>query len=246
MMFRTNKNRSGFTLIEILLSLTIFSVIALTLYSTFATGMQLARRSENAAKIYREIRWSLERMKTDLQNTVDYDFRRSYPDRRVFTGKPDRVSFLIATDQGLKRVTYSLKAPEQNVIYQAIMGRHHSRNISQYTNYREQRNIYLLVREEQSFVDSLQEEEARNVQSDIVSTSLLEGGLEFSYPFLEGAGDNPRIVWKGAWEERYLPAAVHVKMRFINYENKEVPIIVEQDIFVPTGFGGEENSGGNP
>ncbi len=72
-------------MIEALLGLAIFSVIAVTLYSTFWSGIQIDQRLED--RIYRQASWALEGMARELQNATIYDFSSSYPDINGFLGE---------------------------------------------------------------------------------------------------------------------------------------------------------------
>jgi prepilin-type N-terminal cleavage/methylation domain-containing protein len=71
---RRRSKMRGFTLIEILLGLTIFAVIGLSLYTTFANGIQLSRQSEQLENLYREARWTYDILAADLENMVSYQF----------------------------------------------------------------------------------------------------------------------------------------------------------------------------
>ena len=125
------KINSAFTLIELLLGLSIFSVVSLCLYASFSTGIHLSRRSEKNNKIYREIRWALEQMSLDLENAVFYDFSNSYPGKLSFIGEDEKISFLLPSDEGLKVVSYYHMKPSESKIHQTLIGKTYSKNVNQ-------------------------------------------------------------------------------------------------------------------
>ena len=230
----------AFTFIETLLGLTIFSIIALSLYSTFSSGMQLSRKSENTNKVYREIRWSLDKISQDLENARPYDFTNSYPQMSAFTGTSDILSFILATETGLKAISYTLQSPESDSIYKTIIRHHASRNASFISRYEEKYSLKLFVREESSLLDYLQPAVEKKVERDILSPNIKEGGLKFSYAYLQGEGENAKVIWKDSWKEKQIPAKVRVEIIFIKSDKSQEPLVVKKDIFIPTGFFGEE------
>ena len=60
----------GFTLIEMVVSLTIFSVISLSVYSSFAGGITVWRKAEEFSSVYQTARLVLDSMALELTNTV--------------------------------------------------------------------------------------------------------------------------------------------------------------------------------
>ena len=94
----------GFTLIEVLMALLIFSIIALTLYSTFSTAILAWRRAKDVNRVYREAKLSLDLISTSLKNAEFFDFSRNYPDLKLFNGEVDKISFYISSDFGLKKI----------------------------------------------------------------------------------------------------------------------------------------------
>ena len=102
----------AFTLVELLLGLTIFSVIGLCVYSVFSGGIRLSGASERQGKIYREARLSFSLMAKEIENMLPYDFSNSYQDKNAFLGEEKQITFLIGNDDGLKAVSYYIVFPE--------------------------------------------------------------------------------------------------------------------------------------
>ncbi|MBI4436826.1 MAG: prepilin-type N-terminal cleavage/methylation domain-containing protein [Candidatus Omnitrophica bacterium] len=81
------RSRIGFTLLELLIALSLFSVIMVVVSSVFSTGILAWRRAEGESEQYQEIRLTFDRMGVELRNTIPF---QGIP----FEGKEDRLSFL--------------------------------------------------------------------------------------------------------------------------------------------------------
>ncbi len=234
------KKRKGFSLIELLLALAIFSVIALSLYSTFAAGIQLNKRSEDIQKVYREVRWALETMVKEFENAATYDFSASYPGQTPFRGNDDTVTFLLPTGEGLKFISYYLHDPDRGEVHTVEIGAAYSRNVPVIVRSHEDPRLTYLVREERSFIDYLQSPDSHNGQIEILCTQVKNEGLKFTYAFLEGKEENQRIVWRAPWTLPYVPSGVHLELTFIDPTLSQKEITWPRDIIIPTGFWGPE------
>lgn len=67
-----NKLVRGFTLVELLIAASIFSVIMLSLYSAFQTGILSYNRIDSAFNVYQTARIVLNRIELDLKNSFIY------------------------------------------------------------------------------------------------------------------------------------------------------------------------------
>jgi general secretion pathway protein J len=102
----------GFTLIEMLVSVAIFSVIAVAVYSAFAGGVGAWRSAQEFSSTYQTARLVLEDMARELKNSVTLDG----PD---FVGERQRLSFLTVgqppaakrppAETRITRVTYEVR-----------------------------------------------------------------------------------------------------------------------------------------
>ena len=233
----------GFTLIELLLGISIFALVALSLYSTLASGIQLNRRSQNLNKIIQEARWSMEQIVHDLENIVPYDFSNSYPDKAAFTGESDRISFILRTDSGLKVVSYYLYSPGKEEVEMTVIGKTITKNIPLITRREEiSEEVSYLIREEQSFIDFLQPSDQQESDIEMLSTNIKSKSLKFSYAFLaeESAANN--IQWQNQWNQKYIPMGVRVEMTFLWPDNSGKEAFFQKDILIPTGFWGSNKA----
>src|SRR3989338_7576018 len=83
---------AGFTIIELLIALSIFAVIAVTLYSTFFAGISVWKRSEDKSGTYQDIRVVFDDIARDLKNMVY--FTKEKESAYVFVGMPKKVIFM--------------------------------------------------------------------------------------------------------------------------------------------------------
>lgn len=65
-------NLKAFTLIELLIATLIFSIIILTIYSAFQTGILTYRKTDSAFETYQTARIALNRIELDLKNAFAY------------------------------------------------------------------------------------------------------------------------------------------------------------------------------
>ncbi len=229
-------NLKAFSLIEALLGLTIFSIIALSIYSAFSSGMLLNRRSDDTNTIFREARWSLDRISSDLENMRPFDFSNSDGQKAAFTGTSDSVSFIAATDNGLMKISYSLKSPEYGSVFKTIIGQRQSKNTAVVSFFEEKSDIRLLTRQETPFADSLQPEVQAKPDHDVLSINVQKDSLKFLYAYVEGQGENARIVWKDSWGQAFSPLLVRIAITFVPSDKTKTPLTLQKDVYIPTGI----------
>jgi len=235
---RKRNSLKGFTLIEILVALGIFSVVVLSLYGSFWAGMKINKRAHQNDNVYRQIAFGLEEMTRDLEQSVSYDFSQFQQGVNAFEGSSAEISFLLPTEEGLKQVHYYLVAEDETFIHRVVIGEHYEKNVSFTVMNQSAPSRYALIREEKLFVDVL-----ANFSSfgpEVVALGIAEGGLQFSYAFLQQEGDAAKIVWEDVWGKDYIPAGMKIKISFLNAEKKDGLQEIEKSVYIPTGFWGED------
>lgn len=234
-----NKNRFGtiqwrskkaFTLIEMLLALSIVSIISLCIYNTFASGVQLNLRSEQHNKIYREANLAFSLIAKELANAASYDFSNSYLGKKDFYGEEDKITFLLATQDGLKAISYYLSAPEEGKIQETLIGNTYSENVSAVVlrNEVEVRENYL-IREELPFVQYLTGSE-KYVEKEIISKHIKEDGLRFFY----GASGNEKE--RSSKLHTNIPSAISLEIDFMSKSSAKDSLTLRRDIYIPNGW----------
>ncbi|MFH1201666.1 MAG: type II secretion system protein GspJ [Candidatus Omnitrophota bacterium] len=81
-------NKKGFTLLELLVAISIFSILILSVYSAFHTGMLTHKKVNSLSGLYQRARVGLDKMKEDLENSFPY----TNQDAR-FSGQIQGMSF---------------------------------------------------------------------------------------------------------------------------------------------------------
>ncbi len=242
-----NNSHRAFSLLELLLALSIFVVVAVCVYGTFWTGARLSDRSKEEYQTYHQIRLALDTIGTDLENAVFYDFTNSYPGKTAFEGKEDAVTFLTISKDALRVIRYSLKSIERDHIHRVVIGRSSARNVTTIANYREQgMRLSRLVREEWNFIDYVSG--AREIDSETIAVDIKENSLKFVFGYLPGEGKEKNKAddlyeWHPRWLRPYLPRMVRVQMDFFVAGREQRTISVHKDVFMPHGTWGKlENS----
>ncbi|MCM8765699.1 MAG: type II secretion system GspH family protein [Candidatus Omnitrophica bacterium] len=111
---RASLNKSGFTLLETLVSLAIFSIILVAIISTIWMGMRIASRSREIAQKYLGARVVLDSLAMELRSA--FDFRFPGYDNFIWDQKEKRLEFwLVASDE--TKYFYPRPAPVYRVVY---------------------------------------------------------------------------------------------------------------------------------
>jgi prepilin-type N-terminal cleavage/methylation domain-containing protein len=98
----------GFTFVELLIVVAIFSLLSLAVYTTFSSGIRLWRRIQDTNILQRRVFLGLERISQDLRQALDFS-------KIGFSGKINEVSFpFLSAENEILRVTYFL---EEKTLY---------------------------------------------------------------------------------------------------------------------------------
>jgi len=96
----------GFTLIEIVISTSIFFVIALVVCSMFASGLNIWKKNNEIIFFEHKIATGLEKLSKDLRNT--FKFSEDTFKGVGFEGEDDSVAFASLVEGGIGRTVYFL------------------------------------------------------------------------------------------------------------------------------------------
>ncbi|MDP2939562.1 MAG: prepilin-type N-terminal cleavage/methylation domain-containing protein [Candidatus Omnitrophota bacterium] len=224
----------GFTFIEVMMGLLIFSIIALSLYSIFSAASLAWRRSKDANRIYFEAKWCLDDISQSLKNAAFFDFSLNYPDLKLFKAETDKISFLIATDSGLKRVSYFLEKPDFGKIHKIVIGKRGAMPDKIIDNYKQSaESLFSLKRKEQDFLSSL----VATVENRNLTSLVKDSGLKFSYAYKTTDSESlETLVWKDNWEsQNQIPKIIKVNLTLLNPKNLKQEKTFTKIIFIPTG-----------
>lgn len=202
----------GFTLLEILLAISILAMISTLIYGGFAqTALNKARIDENVDH-YRTIHMALERMSRELSTAFVSTHVNPSPTlqtvRTAFVaddnGRRDRIDFTSFSHRRLYRDSHE---SDQNEISYFV------------ANHPDKSGVQVLARREQKRID---EEPTRGGRVQIVAENIEEFDLEYFDP----VGGNWTKTWdttQPAGQPNRLPAQVKIKL-VVNHpriENRE-------------------------
>jgi len=99
----------AFTLVELLISVAIFSVISIAIYSTFSSGLKVLRKTKTIDFVRQKVLLKEERFAREL--------RESLPCRKeLFSGKAAKISFSGTQNYLPCRITYYFDQPTQSLV----------------------------------------------------------------------------------------------------------------------------------
>jgi|GEM_PF-1371161 len=124
--------REGFTFIELIIAITIFSIIAVSIYSVFRTGVRLWSGTNPLIQQNQSTRYFFNTISTDLKNSISYNaasqsiktFGSSEEKNANFEGDKQKISFITLIDISagdalphteLARVVYSFDRSKKTV-----------------------------------------------------------------------------------------------------------------------------------
>lgn len=213
--------RKGFTFIELIIAVTIFSIIAVSIYSVFRAGVRLWAGTNPLIQANQSTRYFFNTISKDLKNSVSYNavsqglktFGSSEEESVNFEGEEQKISFMTLVEvSGSGGLTHAELA---RVIYSF------------------DRSKKTVRRAVATKAEGLGEDNAKvaEILSDIDNKDF---GFEYCYR-LGASPTDYDYEWKDAWEgedrdKGKIPRGVRVKAGAYS-----------KTIFIPTGCLGGEN-----
>jgi general secretion pathway protein J len=193
---------AGFTLLELMISLTLLGIMMVMTYSVFATALAAVPRGEDAAERSGRLRMATSLITRQVRSLMDYPAETEDEVHPYFEGNPQTFKFITAAPQlgggeGLSWVTY----------------------------FTDGRTLWMAERVIFS-MGALTAEEPEAV----AQTALLEGlkGVRFQYLRLDGTDSEWIDEWSGL-EEQSPPAAIRITLDGIgigdSYWVQEIPVM---------------------
>lgn len=105
----------GFTLIEIIIAMTILSLIALIIGSAFGIGIRAWDKGEADIENLQRIRFLSERLSQQIKSCYPHFIEKDGKKTPAFSGASDSLWFVTTSETGLKWVSYSLK--DERIMY---------------------------------------------------------------------------------------------------------------------------------
>jgi prepilin-type N-terminal cleavage/methylation domain-containing protein len=251
-----NKN-SGFTLIEFLIGLGIFSVVALSVYGVFWSGLQVQRRVTKMNQISHEVYWTVNRMASDIESMTFYQRNDFSSIERSLWGDTQKIGFFKSGPTGLNAVSYFLKEMESltpadvrlrskasALSFAGLSAEaEHERNSAKADAPGKDADksaqfdrSWALVREERPLRKGLpiNSGEMNEDGIEVLSNHVPKDGLSFAYGYLKRT---PQQATRLLWEKELKPEdplwAIRITIIFLSQEQNQKPNLEKKDDFIP-------------
>lgn len=199
----------GFTFIEMIVAVTIFTIIAVSIYSTFHAGIKIWLKTNPMIEVNQSTRLFFNIISSDLKGAIKYTTREDEPN---FEGEKQRIAFMTLVDVSGEetplhkepaRVIYDFKIIEEGKAAKPVIRRS-------------------VAAGKEGF------DEDKAVPAEIMS-GVSEEDFGFEYCYIVGSADNKEYTyqWKDKWEDEdkvNIPRGIKVKAGKF-----------EKTVFVPTG-----------
>lgn len=174
----------GLTIIELLVSLTIFAIVAVAIYSVFSTGIVGWRKGEIAISLFHEIRLSLDRVAQEMRNQVSCNGVK-------LAGKADELYFISV-----------IPFPEE--------GKSKYRRLAKIRYVLEEGEDGLTLFRERRWMPSLEEASEEIDKMRLISRIK---SFDFQYGEKEIEGGEVILTWQEAWEDKEkIPVAIKINL----------------------------------
>ncbi|MDX1775188.1 MAG: prepilin-type N-terminal cleavage/methylation domain-containing protein [Desulfobulbales bacterium] len=216
---------TGFTLVEVLLAFIIFSILFITIYTSYTSSFKTIKMTESRMELHRKAAIVLERISEDLQAT----YLSVLPPNSF--GEPSLHTQFLGTDSDISgreadTLEFFSRVP-------SLFGDEDAEESGQRISYGVDQGsgddeLVLLRSENPEFVDISEEKEG---------LPLSDGLQSINFIYFDDAGD-PHDNWDSESEDfaGRLPRMVSVSLAFINYENREAPLKVMTSVSLPVNY----------
>lgn len=212
---------NGFTFLELLIAVTIFSISAVAIYSSFNVGIRAWRKAEDSYKVRQEARQALSAMSRELRSALGFKLKKSDEDvEDSLDGSSDEVSFWRALRTADSKEGYP--AGIYKATYKVVKEEKKSDKEDGQTQ-----SLCRILRSYRQYVDPVEGEED---PGSVFLSGLSGFKLEYAY------ADGEEIGWQPAWKDKQgaLPFMVKVTLSFPS-QGKAGPVDFTETITIPTG-----------
>ncbi len=211
---KSDLSLTGFTLIELLIALSIFAVVAVTLYSTFLAGISIWKRSGDKSGIYQDIRGVFVDMARDLKNMLY--FTKDKESAYVFKGEPKKVVFMTLGEYSSEKMEAGKEIIRISYFFDDAKGE--------------------LIKESADISVGFDTDKAEK-------EALLKNVLDFKFEYCYYSGDEEEpYLWQEEWkdEDERIPRGVRITAFLKGVKAGEGTSKVRRVIFIPTGVLGKK------
>ncbi len=220
----------GFTLIEILLSVTIVAFLAGSLYAVFAAGFKLDHRSRVSFDDLDANRLLSEQLYKDFARAVFYDFRGSFPEKKSFSYNGTEFIFLIEENDQLQWIRYSLAVAPRGQIKETRLGTVTNHNVAVSNVTSTQKSLLTLVRDENDFTHFFNLTDVPQKRT-VLNSRVSADSLKFF--FVTGLAGSRKLEWGSIWDKNFLPSAVRMSVSVVSEAG--ISQNLTEDFVLPSG-----------
>ncbi len=211
------RNKAGFTFIELLIAVSIFTVVAIALYSTFFAGISVWKRSIEGGNIYQDLRFAFDDITRDLRNTVCCS--KDEESIFAFSGTAGEIIF----------ITLESAFSEEDIMRRELVK----------TAYRFDEEASGIIRIEAGKSLGFDIEKG---EKEVLLNNVEE--FTFEYCYATGDDDDP-YEWKEEWvdEKMRVPRGVKVTFLIKAEKGEKETLKFTKIMFIPIGVLGEKEIG---
>lgn len=226
-------SEDAFSLVELLLGLAIFAIIASSVYNLFWSATKLDDRVRRVHDNYMEVLMAGNSLTRDLENAISLDLANSYPNAKIFDGEKTEMSFLTQTPKGIRRVRYYSGLVDWGSVTKAVIGRVTNPSRGMKFN-KGSLPIEFLLRQESNLAD-WENETTNDTSVQIVAAGLKKGSFNCRYApvakDLHTSGVRG-IVYKDSWDDKALPLAVSCSFILYDPQSHPADLMFKRDMFL--------------
>lgn len=215
---RTSK-KNGFTLVEILIAISILATVLTTVYAAYTGTFGLVKSNRSGNDIYSMARTAINRMAEDMESACGYRGSLEFVSGEIETGDLMELSFLSSSHLDFDNERSSGTA----IIHYFIV------KDDEEEKGEEDEDSYILKRRDELYHGKATEDKEGGY--------ILCNGLQsLTYKFYDGSG-----VEYDSWDsgsdltaqKNRFPAIVLIRMEFINPDNRDRPYSFMTKVFLP-------------
>lgn len=199
----------GFALIELLVAVSIFAVVAAVVYTTLYTGIRAYNKTQQQLELNQEINQVLDRMSLELRNCYDAEHIEGN-EESGFTADAQSISFFTIVN---KYSEGSFKKMIVRISY----------------NFGDEKLFKKTQLDKGAFLDP------ENFSEEELISNIKELSFQYLYSKEESPDAEKTYEWKSAWQyKEFIPQGVRIQIT--KYDPKTgLSINLKRDIFIAQG-----------
>ncbi len=229
---KKGKNKSGFTLLEILIAVFILSIVVSTIYAAYSGTFSIVESTTREAEIYAMARIAMERIVEDLESLYSPYIPAGETDEEKEQARSRYGLITTEGEVGDKTFDNLVFTSTAHLSFSVESKGDTITKIQYYIKEGDNNGVFALCRSDQPDSDG-------DLESEISQGPVLCEGLtnvEFMY---HDAKETSYDHWDSRSEEfdYEVPAMVTVRLSFLNSSAPEAPYLFTTGVAIPAGIG---------